>query len=129
MKLTKEILLQNMKTIVDEVTSEKTTDLTIKRLGGEITVKSIDAEKLNSFMSQCDGNAYKANIRIVYSGVIDPSLKDDDLIEKYDCKKDPYEIVKKMFKPIEINLIADKICELSGISAANPQELVAEIKN
>ena len=116
MQLTVEKLLQD-KEIIEKATGEKTTKLEIKRLGGEITIKSLTMDKLMGLAQEKD--KYKANVKVVYSAVIDPNLKDNDLLKSYSCKSNPYAIVEKIFKPVEINLIADKICELSGLNDVN----------
>ncbi|MGG7146288.1 phage tail assembly chaperone [Clostridium butyricum] len=126
MQLTVEKLLQD-KEIIEKATGEKTTKLEIKRLGGEITIKSLTMDKLMGLAQEKD--KYKANVKVVYSAVIDPNLKDNDLLKSYSCKSNPYAIVEKIFKPVEINLIADKICELSGLNDVNANDLVIEIKN
>ncbi|MDU1068191.1 phage tail assembly chaperone [Clostridium sp.] len=127
MQLTIEKLLQD-KEIIEKATGEKTTKLEIKRLGGEITIKSLTIDKLMG-LAQQEKDQYKANVKVVYSAVIDPNLKDNDLLKSYSCKSNPYAIVEKIFKPVEINLIADKICELSGLNDVNANDLVIEIKN
>lgn len=126
MQLTIEKLLQD-KEIIEKATGEKTTKLEIKRLGGEITIKSLTMDKLMGLAQEKD--KYKANVKVVYSAVIDPNLKDNDLLKSYSCKSNPYAIVEKIFKPVEINLIADKICELSGLNDVNANDLIIEIKN
>lgn len=126
MQLTIEKLLQD-KEIIEKATGEKTTKLEIKRLGGEITIKSLTMDKLMGLAQEKD--KYKANVKVVYSAVIDPNLKDNDLLKSYSCKSNPYAIVEKIFKPVEINLIADKICELSGLNDVNTNDLIIEIKN
>lgn len=126
MQLTIEKLLQD-KEIIEKATGEKTTKLEIKRLGGEITIKSLTMDKLMGLAQEKD--KYKANVKVVYSAVIDPNLKDNDLLKSYSCKSNPYAIVEKIFKPVEINLIADKICELSGLNDVNADDLIIEIKN
>ena len=126
MQLTIEKLLQD-KEIIEKATGEKTTKLEIKRLGGEITIKSLTMDKLMGLAQEKD--KYKANVKVVYSAVIDPNLKDNDLLKSYSCKSNPSAIVEKIFKPVEINLIADKICELSGLNDVNANDLIIEIKN
>lgn len=127
MQLTIEKLLQD-KEIIEKETGEKTTKLEIKRLGGDITIKSLPMDKLMRFANEEKDN-YKANIKVVYTAIIDPNLKDNELLNAYKCKSNPYAIVEKIFKPIEVNLIADKVCELSGLNNLDSDKLVVEIKN
>ena len=127
MQLTIEKLLQD-KEIIEKETEEKEIKLEIKRLGGEITIKSLPMNKLMRFANEGNDN-YQANIKAVYTAIIDPNLKDNELLNAYKCKSNPYAIVEKIFKPIEVNLIADKVCELSGMSNKDSKNMVVEIKN
>ena len=61
--------------------------------------------------------------------MLEPNLKDKELQEAYKVRTNPYKIVESIFKPIEVNLIADKICEISGLKdVENMEELVKEVK-
>lgn len=127
MQLTIEKLLQD-RNVIEKETGEKTAKLEIKRFNAEITIKSLKVERLMRFAEE-EKDQYKANIKVVYAAVIDPNLKDNTLITEYNCKKNPYEVVQKIFKPIEINLIADKVCKLSGLEDLKNNDIVVEVKN
>lgn len=130
MQLTIENLLQN-KGIIEEQTGEKTTNLLIKRLGGEITIKSLEPKKLEQFIkeAQAGKSALEVNKKIIYTSVVEPNLKDKELIKEYGCKANPYDIVEKIFTITEINIIADKIAGLNGIGEIdNLEDFVEEIK-
>lgn len=69
--------------------------------------------------------AYDANINLIAIGMVDPSMKDKALLDKFECST-PGELVEKLFKPSEIGALADAITELSGFGGDNT---VAEVKN
>ena len=125
--ITIENLLQN-KEIIQAQTGVKEVELEIKRLKDTVKIKSLDVNKLLNLVDSCK-NQYEANVKIVYYGMLMPNLKDNELQEAYKVKTNPYKIVESVFKPIEINLIADKICEISGLKdVENMDQLVQEVK-
>ena len=69
--------------------------------------------------------AYEANISIVLIGLVDPSMKDEKLMEKFGCST-PGDLLEKIFRPSEIGSMADTITELSGFGA---DDVVEEVKN
>ena len=125
--ITIENLLQN-KDIIESQTGVKEVELEIKRLKDTIKIRSLDVNKLLNLVDTCK-NQYEANVKIAYYGIIEPNVRDKDLQEAYNVRTNPYKIVESIFKPIEINLIADKICEISGLKdVENMEELVKEVK-
>ena len=125
--ITIENLLQN-KEIIQASTGVKEVELEIKRLKDTVKIKSLDVNKLLNLVDSCK-NQYEANVKIVYYGMVEPNLKDNELQEAYKVKTNPYKIVESIFKPIEINLIADKVCEISGLKdVENMDQIVQEIK-
>ena len=125
--ITIENLLQN-KEIIQAQTGVKEAELEIKRLKDTVKIKSLDVNKLINLVDNCN-NQYGANVKIVYYGMLEPNLKDKELQEAYKVQTNPYKIIESIFKPIEINLIADKICEISGLKdVENMDQLVQEIK-
>lgn len=69
--------------------------------------------------------AYDANVNLITIGMVDPSMKDKALLDKFECST-PGELVEKLFRPSEIGALADAITELSGFGGDNT---VAEVKN
>ena len=125
--ITVENLLQN-KEIIEAGTGVKEVELEIKRLKDTVKIKSLDVNKLIN-LADTSKNQYEANVKIVYYAMLEPNLKDKDLQEAYKVKTNPYKIVESVFKPIEINLISDKVCEISGLKdVENMDELVKEVK-
>ena len=125
--ITIENLLQN-KEIIEAQTGVKEIELEIKRLKDTVKIRSLDVNKLLNLVDTCK-NQYEANVKIVYYGMLMPNLKDNELQEAYKIRTNPYKIVESIFKPIEINLIADKVCEISGLKdVENMDQLVQEVK-
>lgn len=125
--ITIENLLQN-KEIIQASTGVKEVELEIKRLKDTVKIKSLDVNKLLNLVDSCK-NQYEANVKIVYYGMLEPNLKDKELQEAYKVQTNPYKIVECVFKPIEINLISDKICEISGLKdVEDMDQLVKEVK-
>ena len=125
--ITIENLLQN-KEIIEAQTGVKEIELEIKRLKDTVKIKSLDVNKLINLADSCK-NQYEANIKIVYYAMLQPNLKDKELQAAYKVQTNPYKIVESIFKPIEINLIADKVCEISGLKdVEDMDQLVKEVK-
>lgn len=125
--ITIENLLQN-KEIIEAQTGVKEIELEIKRLKDTIKIRSLDVNKLINLTDTCK-NQYEANIKIAYYGIVEPNVRDKELQAAYKVQTNPYKIVESIFKPIEINLIADKVCEISGLKdVENMDELVKEVK-
>lgn len=130
MQLTLENLLEN-KGLIETQTGIKTTNLEIKRLGGEITIQSMKPQKLEEILKEVNSgkSLFEINKKVIYMSIIDPNLKDNNLLKEYGCKGNPYDIVEKIFSPTEIGIIADKIAVLNGLNDIKEDELVVEIKN
>ena len=125
--ITIENLLQNKK-IIEAGTGVKEIELFIKRLNDTIKIKSLDVNKLIN-LADTSKNQYETNVKIVYYAMVEPNVRDKELIEAYKVKTNPYKIVESIFKPIEINLISDKVCEISGLKdVEDMEELVKEVK-
>ena len=125
--ITIENLLQN-KEIIQAQTGVKEVELEIKRLKDTVKIKSLDVNKLLNLVDSCK-NQYEANVKIVYYGMLEPNLKDKEVQEAYKVQTNPYKIVECIFKPIEINLIADKVCEISGLKdVENMDQIIKEVK-
>ena len=125
--ITIENLLQN-KAIIEAGTGVKEVELYIKRLKDTIKIKSLDVNKLIN-LADTSKNQYETNVKIVYYAMVEPNVRDKDLQEAYKTKSNPYKIVESIFKPVEVNLISDKVCEISGLKEVEDmEELVKEVK-
>lgn len=125
--ITIENLLQN-KAIIEAGTGVKEVELYIKRLKDTIKIKSLDVNKLIN-LADNSKNQYETNVKIVYYAMVEPNVRDKDLQEAYKTKSNPYKIVESIFKPVEVNLISDKVCEISGLKEVEDmEELVKEVK-
>ena len=125
--ITIENLLQN-KPIIEAGTGVKEVELEIKRLKDTIKIKSLDVNKLIN-LADTSKNQYETNVKIVYYAMVEPNVRDKELQEAYKTKSNPYKIVESIFKPVEVNLISDKVCEISGLKEVEDmEELVKEVK-
>ena len=125
--ITIENLLQN-KAIIEAGTGVKEVELFIKRLNDTIKIKSLDVNKLIN-LADTSKNQYETNVKIVYYAMVEPNVRDKELQEAYKTKSNPYKIVESIFKPVEVNLISDKVCEISGLKEVEDMEqLVKEVK-
>ena len=125
--ITIENLLQN-KEIIEAGTGVKEVELYIKRLKDTIKIKSLDVNKLIN-LADTSKNQYETNVKIVYYAMVEPNVRDKELQEAYKTKSNPYKIVESIFKPVEVNLISDKVCEISGLKEVEDmEELVKEVK-
>lgn len=125
--ITIENLLQN-KEIIEAGTGVKEVELEIKRLKDTIKIKSLDVNKLIN-LADTSKNQYETNVKIVYYAMVEPNVRDKELQEAYKTKSNPYKIVESIFKPVEVNLISDKVCEISGLKEVEDmEELVKEVK-
>lgn len=120
-----------------EVSNEK--DVEIKRLTKKakqpfmVKLKGIGARrftKLASGVTDKNGQvqldkAYDVNISLCLAGMVEPSMKDSALLEKFSCST-PGELLEKIFKPSEIGAMADTVTELSGFGG---DDVVKEVKN
>ena len=69
--------------------------------------------------------AYDVNVALTLAGMVDPDMKNKELMEKLGCST-PGELLEKIFRPSEIGTIADTITELSGFGG---DDVVTEVKN
>lgn len=120
---------------LEEVPTKELKILRLSQLTGAdfiVKVKAIPAKRFTELISgirdknrQVDtSKAYDANVRIALAGLVDPDMKDKDLMEKFGCST-PGQLVEKVFKGGEIAAIADDITELSGFGG----DVVEEVKN
>ena len=136
MSLIDELLKADFKQI-DDKAKVKVSKLS-KLLGHdvEITVQAIDGKRyrdIRNMATKTVKNKTKFDIgqfqdNVVLNGVVDPSLKDKDLLDRFKVAT-PLELMDKLFYPGDINKLSDKISELSGFDEEEPEEENDEIKN
>lgn len=68
--------------------------------------------------------AYEANLRTALSGIMEPDLKDKDLLKHYGCPT-PKDLMEKLFNGGEIATIAGLVTDLSGYG----DDAEGELKN
>ena len=120
---------------LSEVPTKELKILRLSKLAGSdfiVKVKAIPAKRFTELVSGIrnkDGSvdvakAYDANVKIALAGLVDPDMKDKDLMEKFRCST-PMQLISTIFRGGEIGTIADTITELSGFS----DDTVEEVKN
>lgn len=136
MNLIDELLKADFKQI-DDKAKVKVSKLS-KLLGHdvEITVQAIDGKRyrdIRNMATKTVKNKTKFDVgqfqdNVVLNGVVEPSLKDKDLLDRFKVAT-PLELMDKLFYPGDINKLSDKISELSGFDEEEPEEENEEIKN
>lgn len=129
-------LLINLDT--DKLKRRPTVKMEVKRLSellGEpaiITIQAIPPKRYmeyaaNVFGKNGEPNAakmYEAMKMVAISGLVEPSMKDKDAMEKHGCST-PEELIELVFTAAEIQTIGTKITEISGMTG----DTIKEIKN
>jgi hypothetical protein len=117
---------------------EKTATVYVPSLDGEIVIKTPSRDDLRQYdhtmvyeygKTEDEQILQQAFERLVLRNVVEPNLKDSELIEAMGCKTRPSDIVKEVFDTPEIPQIALCILKLAGRNSTKPVRLVAEIKN
>lgn len=120
---------------IGEVPTKELKIIRLSKLTGEdfiVKLKAIPAKRFTELVSDIkakDGSvdltkAFDANIKIAVAGLVDPSMKDKDLQEKFKCAT-PGQLIEAIFNGAEIGAMADAITELSGFSG----NVIDEVKN
>jgi hypothetical protein len=100
-------------------------EVKIKRLSaicGEPIVFRLKALPYNRVSEITSSQKDDMNVHILLAGVIEPDLRDKNLMEKYSAVT-PAELVKKLLLPGEIEDISREIERLSGYRAATIEEI------
>jgi len=131
---TVELLMGMGQAKIEEVPTKK---LRIKRLselaGADfiVTVKAIPAKRFSELVNGVTekgrvdtGKAYDANVKVALAGMVDPDMKNKDLMEGWGCST-PGQLIQKIFKGGELAAIADEITDLSGFGG----NVIEEVKN
>ena len=102
----------------------------VERYGDNIEIKGIDAERMMEIINKYGQNDMTLYLHLCYEGIAEPNLKDKDLWKQYGVKiNNPYEIVKKIFKPYEYSAIAQRIDQLSAGEIPTKAEVQEKAKN
>lgn len=93
---------------------------------GEIICKLPDAALVAEALEMTP--SFEANKHIVFNCVVDPNLRDGDLLKIYECFE-PADIIAKIFLPGEITKIANKLLDLAGFKNRITAKIYDEVKN
>ncbi|GED17362.1 hypothetical protein [Aneurinibacillus migulanus] len=117
---------------------EKTATVYVPSLDGEITVKTPSSDDLQEYdqvivyqfsRTRDPEVLQKVTEKLVLRNVVEPNLKDPELIEAMGCKTNPPAIVQEVFTPAEVVDIAAIMMKLAGRKRGEAVRLVDEIKN
>lgn len=115
---------------IQEQTEIKHENYFVERYGDNIEIKGIDAERMMEIINKYGKNDMTLFLHLCYEGIVEPNLKDKDLWKKYNVSiSDPYEIIKKLFKPVEYSAIAQRIDQLSAGVIPSKVEVQEKSKN
>lgn len=127
----------------NKISEKPTKDVEVKRLTtllGEKAVfscRAIDGRKYGDIQKAglnfkkgnvSDIDIYEVQVLSVIEGVVEPSLKDKQLLEHFNAVT-PKELVAKLFLAGEIAELYNTINELSGYDKDESKEVNEEIKN
>lgn len=101
--------------------------------GAKVTIQAVDGDLFGGLSAsgldekgEVDyGRAFSTNAKIAAAGIVDPDLKNEELLRHLGVAT-PADAAKKIFKG-EINNIASEISELSGFK--NEETTDKEVKN
>lgn len=125
---------------LEKITAPPTKKVRIGRLSKiagadfDVTIRAISGRRLTSLtgrMAKSDGGVdfdrvFDANVRIVLAGIVDPDVKDKELLERFHAAT-PADLVETLFNGGEIIQLADEIRTLSGYGEDSDAE--DDIKN
>ncbi len=94
----------------------------LSTLCGEPVILKIKALPYNRAAELIKSQMDDLNVHIVLAGMVDPNLKDKDLMAKYGAET-PAELVKKMFLPGEVEDLSRAIEKLSGYREVTVEEI------
>ncbi|MFD2614498.1 phage tail assembly chaperone [Paenibacillus gansuensis] len=109
--------------------TKRTLTLHIESLQGEIVIeepsRALALEAIE--MAQDDMKREMSDPFVVYNCVIEPNLKDPELLKAYGCVE-PTDIVDMIFKPGEIGAISGHALQLAGYGDG-VKKMITDLKN
>lgn len=123
-KLTLDELIRRKMQIQEAKRKRKKSTVYVESLGGCITLIEPTREIIKDIQNFDDVD--KANRYAIYNCTIEPSLKNGELQEAYECSE-PYDIVDKLFKYSEILQISTILNNMLDMDKG--VTVVEEIKN
>ncbi len=110
---------------------DKEIEIRIEQLDGSIKCRVPFMEEFKDLVEKHKEDTKGAMLEYVYLNVVEPRLNDNALIEHFNCKEKPYEIVEKIFTSDVASNIADILIDIrekeSSVSVVNKQ--IEKIKN
>lgn len=124
--MNKTITVKDLISKKEEIKNRKneTTELFVKSLEGNITIKKPDRQLCLEAIEMED--TQRADIFVVYNCVVEPDLRNGDLAKAFDLVE-PDEIVAAIFEPGEITNISKECLKFAGY--LDSVEVIKDLKN
>ena len=125
---------------LEEIPQARMKALRLSQVMGEdvyITVQAVPGDKFTELLSLAQNKktgiadaskARRSQALVCVAGVVEPSLKDHDLMEHFGAAT-PEDLAKKLFPGGELVDVFNKIGDLSGFSEREDVDIDDEIKN
>ena len=110
----------------DEIKAKKNALYELETSIGDIVVKLPTSAIVADAWAMT--NTMEANKFIIFNCVIEPNLKDKQLLETYDCLE-PIDVVAAIFQVGEISRMATVLMNLAGFNGEIGHKLHKEVKN
>lgn len=127
--MSQKLTIQNLIEKKDEISEKKqqTFEVFIPSLEGHVTIKKPSRGMISTATEMAQkGQEYESDMFIVYHSVIDPKLKDKELLKAFDVNPNKgYEVVEKLFSSLEVGQLAQQIVN----AGEGKVRLVDELKN
>lgn len=122
-RLTVTDLIKNKEKL--EVKNGVEEEIYIERLGANVVVKKPEYSFLTEVneLARDEGSKIDVDVYILYNTIVEPNLKDSELIKAFDCVE-PMDIIPKLFEYGEIRNLARMVSQLAGTS-----NVVKKVKN
>ncbi|SDJ76215.1 hypothetical protein [Salimicrobium halophilum] len=123
----KKVSVQDLIKQKDDIEKKKkeTFKIYVPSLDGYVeTKKATRSQIITGTQMSEQGEGYEGDHYLIYHCLVDPSLKDDELLKTYGVGKNKgHEIVSKIFEWYEVSMLAQKI------AGGDKMSLVDEVKN
>lgn len=123
MRITIDDLLDNSAKI--EKASRETLLLRLSEFGREIEVQKISKAEFLEVIEDKSGTA--ADNITIYKAC--PIFREPQLLEKLNCKTNPYSVIDKCLTPKTIYALAKRILSFSGLDLNDNENIVQEVEN
>lgn len=101
--------------------------VTVERLGGDVKLKKISKFE---YFDIIESDFKDKDAELLYNCCIDPKLSSDEVLNSFDCRDNPEEVVNKIFTHAEKTELAELVLKESGILGKDIiSKVSSDIKN